>query len=199
MLKRLFDMVASAAGLAATLPFYPFIALAIKLDSPGPVFYRQVRVGLNGRPFRIWKFRTMVTEAERAGLLSNQGDPRITRVGRWLRRFEIDEMPTLINVLVGDMSIVGPRPEVPRYVELYTPEQRRVLSVRPGMTDLGTLRFRNETALMDSASSPEQVYLEQILPHKLSLNLEYVQRQSLFFDLYVIFATLFLILRQKKG
>jgi len=198
MLKRLFDIVVSLVGLVVTLPFYPFIGLAIRLDSPGPLFYRQARSGLNGQPFQIIKFRTMVTEAERRRALSVKRDTRVTRVGRWLRRLEVDELPTLFNVLKGEMSIVGPRPELPQYIQGYTPEQSLVFSVRPGMTDLGTLRFRNETERVASADDFEQVYRDCILPEKLSLNLEYVRRRSLLFDLYIIFATLFLILHQKK-
>ena len=198
MLKRAFDILTSLPVLAATLPLYPIIALAVKLDSPGPVFYRQTRAGFKGRPFQILKFRTMVNDVALGAALSVKGDARVSRVGKWLRRLEMDELPTLFNVLKGDMSVVGPRPELPQYVQHYTPEQRQVLSVRPGMTDLGTLRFRNETHLMDGGGDSEQVYREHILPEKLNLNLEYLKRRSLFFDLYIIFATLFLVLRQKK-
>ena len=198
MLKRFFDIVASFVGLVVTIPFYPFIALAIKLDSPGPVFYLQDRVGLKGKDFRILKFRTMATGADRQQLITGTEDSRITKAGRWLRRFELDELPTLFNVLKGEMSIVGPRPEAKRIVEHYTQEQRRVLSVRPGMTDLGTVRFRSEAKLLADGSDFEGIYLKHILPEKLKLNLEYIQRRNFFFDLYIIFSTLFLILRQKK-
>jgi len=198
-MKRLLDIVASAVGLMVTLPFYPLIAMAIKLDSPGPVFYRQARVGLNGRPFTILKFRTMASGADQQKVISVKGDSRVTRVGRWLRRFDVDELPTLVSVLRGDMSIVGPRPEIPSYVQHYTPEQRRVLAVRPGMTDLATLRFRNEADLLADGLDLEKVYREQIMPKKLQLNLDYVDRQSLILDLRIILQTLWLIVRQSKG
>ncbi len=198
MLKRLLDIFASLAGLAITLPLYPFIALAIKLDSPGPVFFHQKRAGLNGKPFSILKFRTMVTSTERQRPISVKEDPRVTSVGRWLRRYEIDELPTLLNVLIGHMSIVGPRPELPMYVEHYTPEQQRVLSVRPGMTDLGTLRFRNETDLLVDGRYSAETYLQEVLPRKLRLNQEYIDKRSIAFDLQIILKTLTLVVRQKK-
>ena len=199
MANRAFDILASAFGLLIASPLLPVIALAIKFDSPGPIFYRQLRVGLNGAPFRILKFRTMGTDAESKGAISVKADARVTRVGRWLRRFELDEVPTLMNVLMGDMSIVGPRPEVPSYVENYSAAERRVLTVRPGMTDLGTLRYRNETEMLDGEDDSERVYREKILPDKLNLNLEYVDKRSFLFDLRIIFATLFLIVSRKRG
>ena len=195
---RLFDILASLAGLAVTLPLYSLMALAIKLDSPGPVFYRQVRVGLDGRPFTILKFRTMVNDAEREGSITVKEDTRVTRVGRWFRRFEVDELPTLLNVLKGDMSIVGPRPEVPEYVQLYTQEQRRVLSVRPGITSHATLRFRNEAEFLSEADDLERAYLDQVMPEKIRLSLDYINRRSILFDLRIIFETLFLVVRQSK-
>lgn len=198
-MKRLFDILAASLGLMLTVPFYPLIALAIKIDSLGDIFYLQVRVGLNGMPFNILKFRTMVTNADRHRHISVKGDHRVTRFGKFLRRFEIDELPTLINVLKGDMSIVGPRPEIPNHVQHFTSEQRRVLSVRPGVTDLGTLQFRNEGDLLADNDHVEDIYLGTILPDKLRLNLEYIDRQSFIFDLRIIFATLYLIIRQRKG
>ena len=147
-MKRLFDILTAFTGLMVTLPIYPFVALAIKLGSPGPVFYRQVRIGLNGHPFAILKFCTMINGTDGERFITMKSDPRITRVGGWLRRFKLDELPTLFNVLKGDMGIVGPRPEIPLYVKSYTPEQRRVLSVRPGITDLGTLQFNNEADIL---------------------------------------------------
>ena len=199
MLKRLFDIAVSFIGLAGTLPFYPFIALAIKLDTPGPVLYRQLRIGRYGRPFSILKFRTMVRQADQGRPIAIKGDNNITRVGGLLRRFEIDELPTLFNVLKGDMSIVGPRPEVPRYVKDYNSEQRRVLSVRPGMTDPGTLVFRNETDLLAAQDRAEETYLKEILPRKLQLNLQYVDKCSLLMDVTIIFRTMAQIVWQRKG
>lgn len=198
-MKRLFDIVVSSLGLMFTIPFYPLIFLAIKIDSPGDIFYSQVRVGLNGMPFTILKFRTMVTDADSQRHISVKGDHRVTKCGKFLRRFEIDELPTLFNVLKGDMSIVGPRPEIPIHVQHFTPEQLRVLSVRPGVTDLGTLQFRDEGDLMADSDDVEGVYLGGILPDKLRLNLEYIDRQSFIFDLRIIFATLYLIMHQRKG
>ena len=199
MLKRAFDAVASSVGLLLICPFYPLVALAIKLDSPGPVFFTQARVGLNGSSFQFIKLRTMVQDAEGQSPITMKGDPRLTRVGQWLRRRKLDELPSLFNVLRGDMSIVGPRPELRRYVSRYTPEQQRMLAVRPGLTDLGTLSFDNEAELLGDANRLEAVYLEQILPEKIRLNLEYVDKRSFLFDLRIIFATLFLIVRKKRG
>jgi len=199
VLKRAFDVVASFIGLLLICPFYPLVALAIKLDSLGPVFFTQARVGLNGVSFRIIKLRTMVQDAEGQRPITMKEDPRLTRVGRWLRRRKLDELPSLFNVLRGDMSIVGPRPELERYVSPYTQDQRRILAVRPGITDLGTLRFDNETDLLADSDRIEEVYLEQILPEKIRLNLEYVDKRSFFFDLRIIFETLFLIVSRKRG
>ena len=199
MTKRTLDLVFSLVGLLVTLPFYLFVALAIRLDSPGPVFYLQERVGLSGRRFRILKFRTMVSGADRQGSITVKLDPRVTRVGRWLRRYKFDELPTLFNVLKGDMSLVGPRPELPQYVDRYTSEQRGVLSMRPGITDLGTLRFDAETDLLTEADNLEDLYLERILPEKLRLNLEYVDKRSFFLDMRIVFETLLLIVRRKSG
>lgn len=199
MLKRLFDIVASAGGTAVLLPVYPLVALAIKLDSPGPVFYLQDRAGHHGEIFRIIKFRSMVDGADRHGDITGPEDSRITRVGAILRRIKFDEMPSLLNVLKGDMSFVGPRPESPDIVANYTVEQRQVLSVRPGITDPATLRFDNEADLMENNAPADEVYVDQILPTKLSLSLEYIQRRSFWFDLRIIFATLFMIARRTIG
>ncbi|MBI2855844.1 MAG: sugar transferase [Chloroflexi bacterium] len=196
--KRLFDILASFAGLAITLPLYPFIAVAVKLDSPGPVFFSQSRVGLNGRPFTILKFRTMVRDAYRQRAITMKVDRRVTRVGRWLRGLKLDELPTLWNVLKGEMSLVGPRPELQVYVDHYTPEQRQVLSVRPGITDLGTLRFNDEANLLGDEGQFEDVYLRQILPEKLRLNLEYIARRSFWYDMRIILLTLLLIVRRRN-
>ena len=195
--KRLFDVIACLGGLAVTLPLYPFIALAIRLESPGPILFRQRRVGLHGRPFHIIKFRTMVGSAAEGGPITVKGDSRITTVGKWLRRIKLDELPTLLNVLKGDMNVVGPRPEIPLYVQHYTPEQQRVLSVRPGITDLGTLRFNDEAELLASGDYHD-VYVEKVIPEKLRLNLEYIDNRSFFLDLRIILKTFALIGGQKQ-
>lgn len=199
MLKRGFDMLASGLGLILLLPLLAAIAVWIRCDSPGPVFFRQTRVGREGRPFRIYKFRTMVTDAEKLGrAVTVAGDPRITRSGRWLRRSKLDELPQLLNVLLGDMSLVGPRPEVPRYVALYDLKHRRVLSVRPGITDWASIKYRNENELLAAASDPERVYIERILPDKLRINLEYIDRRSFGTDLEIIWKTGLRILEREN-
>lgn len=190
--KRLLDLVFAAAGLFLLAPLMTVIAVCVRLDSPGPVFFRQLRVGRGGVPFRIHKFRTMRADATSSGLpLTVGADPRITRVGRLLRRTKLDELPQLIDVLAGTMSLVGPRPEVPRYVALYTEAVRRqVLSVRPGITDPASITYRDENALLASAADPERVYVEQVLPAKLRAALDYVEHRSLRGDLRLIGATL---------
>jgi len=190
-MKRLFDIVLSAAGLVVLLPVGGIIALAIRLADGGPAFYRQLRVGQFGKPFRIWKFRSMVREADQAGLpLTCEADVRITPVGRWLRRFKLDELPQLWNVLVGEMSFVGPRPEVPRYVERYTAEQREILRDKPGITDLASMLFRNEQELLAGAVDVEDFYIRHCLPRKITQNLEYARAASLPHDLWIILQTL---------
>jgi lipopolysaccharide/colanic/teichoic acid biosynthesis glycosyltransferase len=193
MAKRLFDIVFSLLGLAVVgLPML-VIAAVIKLTDPGPVLYRQVRVGKGGREFRILKFRTMVVNAERIGAqITVGGDPRITPVGGVLRRTKLDELPQLLNVLGGSMSFVGPRPEVPKYVALYTPQQREVLSVTPGITDLAAIKYRHESEILAKAGADwEKAYVEQVMPDKLRLNLEYLrQRRSLLSDVSIILRTL---------
>jgi lipopolysaccharide/colanic/teichoic acid biosynthesis glycosyltransferase len=188
MIKRAFDLLAAASGLLVLAPLLLLIAIAVKLDSPGPVLFRQERVGRNGRIFRIRKFRTMVRDAPRLGGAITVGcDPRITRVGHSLRRYKLDELPQLIDVLLGDMSLVGPRPEVPKYVALYPPGIReRVLSVRPGLTDNATLAYIDENAQLAGAADPEREYVEKILPEKLRLYVEYVDNRSLALDLSII-------------
>ena len=189
-LKRLFDVAASAAGLLLLAPLLLAIALWIRLDSPGPVFFRQERVGLRGRPFRIFKFRSM--RADNAGPQITVGaDERITRSGRFIRAYKLDELPQLLNVLLGDMSIVGPRPEVPRYVALYPATVRdEVLSVRPGMTDWASVQYRSESALLAQSPDPERTYVETVLPAKLALCQQYVRERSLLLDLKIIAMTL---------
>ena len=197
MLKRLLDVVAAALGLLLLSPLLLGIALLIKLDSPGPVFFRQVRVGRHGQTFRIFKFRTMtVAQATDAPELTVAGDARITRTGAWLRRYKLDELPQLIDVLQGTMSLVGPRPEVPRYVALYPPELRaRVLSVRPGITDLASITFRNESELLARAADPEREYLQVVMPRKLALAASYADSPSLAQDLRILWRTLRLLMR----
>ncbi len=188
MLKRIFDVIISTFFLFAFSPFFLLIAMFIKLDSEGPVLHRARRIGKGGKPFTLYKFRTMVADASNQGPgITRDADPRITRVGRFLRKMKIDEMPQLINVLKGEMSIVGPRPEDPRYVAHYTPEQRRVLSVRPGMASPAFNKYRHEEELLAAAGDDlERVYLTQILPDKLRLDLEYIEQQSFPYDLAVL-------------
>ena len=189
--KRLFDIACAATALALLAPLLLALALWVRLDSPGPVLFRQQRVGRDSRPFAILKFRTMQVNAEAAGLQITVGqDPRITRAGSWLRRSKLDELPQLLNVLRGDMSMVGPRPEVPRYVAHYPADLRAtVLSVRPGITDLASLAFRNESALLAHSPDPERTYVEQILPTKLAFACQYVQTHTLWLDLKIIVRT----------
>jgi lipopolysaccharide/colanic/teichoic acid biosynthesis glycosyltransferase len=190
--KRIYDAVFAALGLVLFSPVYLVIALLVKLSDGGPVFYRQQRVGQGGRLFWIWKFRTMVVNADRQGLsLTKDGDARITPLGRWLRKSKLDELPQLWNVLCGEMSFVGPRPEVPQYVALYTEAQREVLRVKPGITDIATLAFRHEEDLLASAPDTEAFYREQCLPRKIELNLQYQVRANLWQDTRIILETLF--------
>ena len=192
MQKRLFDMLGAAVGLVLLAPLLLGIALWIKLDSRGPVFFRQQRVGRFGAPFHIHKFRSMCEDAPLAGPQITVGaDPRITRAGRFLRRTKLDELPQLLDVLAGTMSLVGPRPEVPRYVALYPPAMRdKVLSVRPGITDPASIEYRDESMLLARAANPEQVYVEQIMPAKLRYAAEYVDHMSVINDVRLIGATL---------
>ena len=189
--KRGLDIVLSLAVLPVVVPVLALAALWIKLDSPGPVLYRQERVGRHGRLFRIHKLRTMRVHDDRGPQLTQAGDARITRAGRWLRRRRVDELPQLWDVLKGDMSLVGPRPEVPRYMACYPEEaRRRILSVRPGITERAALELRDEDRLLASAADPERVYIEQILPLKQRYALDYVAHHSLWSDLRILWATL---------
>ena len=192
MAKRAFDLLCALGGLLLLSPLLFGIAVWIKLDSPGPVFYRQQRVGRGGVPFRIHKFRTMAADAPARGPELTVGDdPRITRAGRFLRRSKLDELPQLLDVVAGTMSLVGPRPEVPRYVALYPPALRdKVLSVRPGITDPASIAYRDEGALLAAAADPERTYIEQVMPAKLRHAAAYVDRMSLGADLRLIGATL---------
>ncbi|WP_280154567.1 sugar transferase [Piscinibacter sp. XHJ-5] len=191
MPKRLFDVVLAAVGLLLLSPLFAVVALWIKLDSPGPVFFRQQRVGRFGVPFRIHKFRTMGHDAPAGPQITVGADARITRAGRWLRRSKLDELPQLIDVLRGAMSIVGPRPEVPRYVAMYPADLRdKVLSVRPGITDLASIHYRDESALLARAADPEREYTEVVMPAKLRLAAQYVDQATLATDLRLIGRTL---------
>lgn len=190
MLKRMFDLLVSSTGLLVLSPLLLLLALWIKLDSEGPAFYRGVRVGWRGKRFRIFKFRTMVVDADRIGGPStSDDDSRITRVGRFLRKYKLDELPQLIDVLKGEMSLVGPRPEVPQEVSLYTEEERMLLSVRPGITDYASLRFHNEGEILRGSADPHEAYRRLIRPEKIRLGLEYVRDQSFLTDLKILAAT----------
>ncbi len=196
-MKRLFDVVASGVGLLLLSPLFLLVAIWIKLDSPGPVFYRQVRVGRYNRDFRIFKFRSMRVGADKGSLVTIGGrDPRVTRSGYFIRKFKIDELPQLINVFIGDMSLVGPRPEVRHYVDYWTKEQLRVLDVRPGITDPASIKFRNENELLEKADDPEKYYIEVIMQEKLRLYLEYVENHSFWYDMKLIFQTFWVIVRE---
>lgn len=187
MAKRLLDVCFSSLMLFLLAPLFLITAIAIKLDSEGPVFFRQVRVGFNGQPFRIYKFRTMVENAADIGPnITPSNDPRVTRVGAFLRKWYLDELPQLINVLKGEMSIVGPRPETPEYVALYTPEQERVLAARPGMAGPATIAYRNEEKLLADCQDPEEFYLNHMMHDRLALDLEYVEDQSMLYDLKLL-------------
>jgi lipopolysaccharide/colanic/teichoic acid biosynthesis glycosyltransferase len=188
--KRLLDVLASAVGLVVLAPGLAVVAALVALDG-GPVIFGQERVGRRGRPFRMWKFRTMVVDAERRGPpLTVGADPRITRAGAWLRRYKLDELPQLVNVLRGEMTLVGPRPEVRRYVARYTAQQRRVLDLVPGITDPASVRFRDESLLLAGAADPEAVYIDRLVPEKIRVNLDYAARATVWSDLLVILTTI---------
>lgn len=197
MAKRCFDWLASSFGLLILSPFLIFLAFWIKMDSKGPVFFRQERVGRYGKTFRIHKFRTMVTDAEKRGLQITVGaDARVTKIGNFLRKYKIDELPQLIDVWVGHMSLVGPRPEVPRYVSCY-PENLRnvVLAVRPGITDRASIEFKDENEILGKAAEPNKAYIEEVLPIKLKYYVEYVENRTFFGDIIIIFRTFFALIR----
>ena len=189
-MKRIFDVTASGLGLLLLSPLFLIVAIWIRLDSPGPVFYRQTRVGRYNKDFRLLKFRSMRIGSDKKGLITVGGrDPRVTRSGYWIRKYKLDELPQLINVFKGDMSLVGPRPEVRKYVDLYTPEQLHVLDVRPGITDMASIRYRNENELLEQAADPEQFYRDTVMQDKLRINLEYVSDHSFFKDIKIILMT----------
>ena len=194
-MKRLFDIIASGLGLLLLSPLLIIVGIWIKIDSPGPIFYRQVRVGRYNRDFRIFKFRSMRVGSDKGSLVTIGGrDPRVTRSGYLIRKFKIDELPQLINVFVGDMSLVGPRPEVRHYVNYWTEEQMHVLDVRPGITDPASIKFRNENELLEQAEDPEKYYIECIMQEKIKLYLEYVNKHGFWYDMKLIFQTFWVIL-----
>jgi len=189
--KRWLDICGSALGLLVLSPLFLLVAIAVKCGSGGPVFYGQPRVGKNGRTFIIWKFRSMVDGAERIGpSITFSGDPRITPVGRFLRKWKLDELPQLWNVLKGDMSLVGPRPELPLYVANYTAHQRQVFTVRPGITDPASLKYRDEEQILAAVGDREHFYKEVVLPHKLTLSLDYIQGVRFWLDIVLILRTM---------
>lgn len=195
-MKRAFDIIASGLGLIALSPLFVILAVWIKSDSKGPVFYRQTRVGRNNKDFRLFKFRSMRPDSDRLGLITVGGhDPRVTRSGYYIRKYKLDELPQLINVFLGDMSLVGPRPEVRKYVDMYTPEQMHVLDVRPGITSLASIRYRNENDILAAADDPDRAYTERVMPDKIAIDLEYVAKSSLLTDIRLIFSTFREILR----
>ena len=197
-MKRLFDILASGCGLLVLSPIFIIVAIWIKLDSPGPVFYRQTRVGRHNKDFRIFKFRSMRVGSDKGSLVTIGGrDPRVTRSGYFIRKFKIDELPQLINVFTGDMSLVGPRPEVRHYVNYWTPDQMRVLDVRPGITDPASIRFRNENELLEKAQDPERYYIDVIMQEKIKLYLEYVEKSSFWYDIKLIFQTFKVIITER--
>lgn len=188
---RLLDLIFSVIGLIILSPLFLLVMLWIVIDSRGPVFYRQVRVGRNGIDFRLFKFRSMRVNADKAGLLTVGGrDNRITNAGYYLRKFKIDELPQLLNVLKGEMSLVGPRPEVRKYVDLYTPDQQKVLQVRPGITDMASIAYKNENELLAKSADPEKTYIEEVMPEKLKLNMVYIDDPSLINYLKIIVKTI---------
>ena len=189
-MKRILDVAAAGAALLALAPLFGVVAVLIKLDSHGPVFFKQQRMGRGFRPFWIYKFRTMRSDAEPTLPLTVGADARITRVGGVLRRSKIDELPQLLNILKGEMTIVGPRPEVPRYVEVFHRDYEEILTVRPGLTDLASLKYRDEAALLGRSDDPEEEYVRRVLPDKIRLSKEYIRRSSVPFDLALIFKTL---------
>ena len=196
MLKRLFDLFFSLVGVIVLLPLLLLISIWVTLDSKGGIFYFQERVGKNGKGFKLLKFRTMFIGADKEGLLTvGAKDRRVTNAGYWLRKYKLDEMPQLINVLVGDMSLVGPRPEVRKYVNLYSNDQLRVLQVKPGITDFASIEYANENELLAGVDEPDKVYVNEIMPAKLLLNLKYINSPGLLTDCKIILLTLLKVIR----
>ena len=195
MLKRIFDIILSLFGLIILLPFMLIIAILIKIDSKGPVFFKQLRVTKNGREFKILKYRTMRVGSDKYSQITVGKDERITKIGSFLRKYKLDEIPQLINVLIGDMSLVGPRPEVPKYVALYTDEQKEILKVRAGITDYASIEFSNENDLLALEEDPEKAYIEKVMPKKIELNKKYLSEISVLMDIKIILLTIKKILK----
>ena len=190
-IKRFIDIILSLSGLVLLFPFFLLIAILIKKEDGGSVFFRQVRVGQNGKPFKIYKFRTMVENAERLGAkVTKEDDPRITEIGKFLRKYKIDELPQLINVLKGEMSLVGPRPEVPKYVEIFKKDYEEILKVKPGITDYASLEYKDENKLLKGAENPEEIYIKEILPVKIKYYKRYIKDISFITDIKLIIKTI---------
>jgi lipopolysaccharide/colanic/teichoic acid biosynthesis glycosyltransferase len=199
VLKRVFDGTCAFLGLLVLSPVLGLVALLVKLSDGGPVLYRGLRTGLNGRQFRICKFRSMVVDAEKTGVTATaDDDPRVTRIGRFLRKYKLDELPQLVNVLVGEMSLVGPRPEVPQYTALFTRQEQAILSVRPGITDWATLWDIAEGAVLAGSDNPEQAYLEKIRPEKIRLQLKYIRERSFGVDVRILALTLWALVARRR-
>lgn len=197
--RRIFDIILSLGALLLLSPLLILLAIRVAMDSPGGVIYSQVRIGKNGHPFRLYKFRSMHLGADAGSLLTIGSDSRITPSGRFLRKYKLDELPQLFNILTGDMAFVGPRPEVPRYVEMYDPRQRRVLSVRPGLTDYASLAYFDESELLGRHPDPERLYIDEIMPAKLALNLQYIDSRSFGSDMKILGRTLLRIFQSVKS
>lgn len=195
MIKRLFDVFFSVLGLLILSPIFLAIAIIIILDSKGFIFYKQVRVGKDEKDFKIYKFRTMHNSADKLGLLTiGERDPRITKAGYSLRKYKLDEFPQLLNVLIGDMSFVGPRPEVRKYVNLYSEDDKLILKVKPGITDYASIYFRNESEIINKSSNPEKIYINKVMPEKIRLNKIYIKKQNIFIDIKIILKTILSII-----
>lgn len=195
LLIRFFDLFFSFFGVIFLIPLFIFVSILIKITSKGPIFFKQERVGKNQKIFKILKFRTMIVNAEEKGLkISTSSDNRITKIGKILRKTKIDEFPQLINVFFGQMSFVGPRPEVKKYVDLYTENQKSVFLIKPGITDLASIEFRNENEILNNAENPEKIYINNIMQKKLDLNLFYIEKIGFFYNIYLIFKTLFVVI-----
>lgn len=196
MLIRLLDIVLSLLGLLFLLPIFLILAVWIKFDSQGSIFFRQIRVGKDGKDFRIYKFRTMIVNAEKMGIITiGERDPRITNSGYFLRKYKLDELPQLINVLKGEMSFVGPRPEVRKYVEMYNQEQLKILTVKPGITDYASLEYINEDEILGKSSDPEKTYVEEIMPQKIKYNMKYINNKTVIEYFKIIFLTIIKIIK----
>ena len=195
-MKRIFDIFFAFIGIVFLTPFFLIISLLIIIDSKGGILYKQERIGCHGSMFKVFKFRTMRPDSFSKGALTvGSRDPRITNIGYYLRKYKLDELPQLFNVLFGDMSFVGPRPEVKKYTDLYNEEQKKVLSVRPGITDYASIKFRNENDLLSESDEPERLYIDEIMPEKLALNMKYINDNNIFKDIKIIFDTFYTIIK----